>query len=84
MAKELGDGKVRTFIVAIFSQCGTIKYLSQCLTTQVRSIASDTLQIEDIYDVGELLGSGVAGEVHSAVHRETSESSAGDRSERAI
>ena len=39
---------------------------------QVRSIASDTLQIEDIYEIGQLLGSGVAGEVHSAVHRETS------------
>jgi len=38
---------------------------------KVRSIASDTLQIQDIYDVGELLGSGVAGEVHAAVHRET-------------
>jgi len=46
LAKELGDGKVR-------------------------SIASDTLQIEDIYEVGQLLGSGVAGEVHSAIHRET-------------
>lgn len=47
-----------------------MRYISRI--AQVRSIASDTLQIEDIYDVGELLGSGVAGEVHVAVHRETS------------
>ena len=38
---------------------------------KIHSVASDTLQIEDIYDVGKMLGSGVAGEVHTAVHRET-------------
>jgi hypothetical protein len=38
---------------------------------KIHSVASDMLQIEDIYDVGKMLGSGVAGEVHTAVHRET-------------
>ena len=38
---------------------------------KIHSVASDTLQIDDIYDVGKMLGSGVAGEVHTAVHRET-------------
>ena len=38
---------------------------------KVQSVASNSLQIEDIYDVGKLLGSGVAGEVHSARHKET-------------
>lgn len=38
---------------------------------KILSLASDTLKIGDIYDMGKLLGSGVAGQVHAAVHRET-------------
>ena len=38
---------------------------------KIHAYASDSLNIEDIYEVGEMLGSGVAGEVHSAMHRET-------------
>lgn len=41
---------------------------------KIHSVASDSLNIEDIYNVGELLGSGVAGEVHQATHRETGQS----------
>ena len=37
----------------------------------IHSVASDSLKIEDIYEIGHMLGSGVAGEVHQAVHRDT-------------
>jgi hypothetical protein len=37
----------------------------------IHSVASDSLRIEDIYEIQEMLGSGVAGEVHRAVHKDT-------------
>eukprot|EP01047_Picozoa_sp_COSAG01_P030232 COSAG01_NODE_2102_length_8419_cov_42.585216_6_plen_388_part_00 len=37
----------------------------------IHSVASESLKIEDVYDIGDMLGSGVAGEVHRAVHRHT-------------
>ena len=74
-----------------FREFGAV--LSISFQYQIHSVASESLQIEDIYEVGKLLGSGVAGEVcgstllhvhkyaqatscsqvHSGVHRETSE-----------
>eukprot|EP01050_Picozoa_sp_SAG11_P000555 SAG11_NODE_18_length_25850_cov_18.210050_13_plen_401_part_00 len=49
-----------------------------CLLTGVQAreaahIASESVHIEDIYEMGEVLGAGVAGTVYRAVHRQSRE-----------
>ena len=76
LSKELGgggDGKVRPLCGRQAARVAGPTVTLRALRCQILSLASDTLKIGDIYDMGKLLGSGVAGQVHAAVHRETSE-----------
>eukprot|EP01052_Picozoa_sp_SAG31_P054604 SAG31_NODE_14635_length_795_cov_1.183908_2_plen_136_part_01 len=69
-------GSIR-YCAAILNRRQGSAQLSELLAQQVEGrvmhISSESVAIEDIYEMGEVLGAGVAGTVYRAVHRKSGE-----------